>query len=85
MVIIETAGDIARLTQSVYEFYTSTGAIDTLPIVALVRAKDVERNPALASWDIDGHAALLSLSRIEDSDWQSRIEYLIECLQNSPE
>ena len=65
-ILLQTNDDIAKLMQIVYKLYKRLEANDTLPIMAYASAEAVRRNPAIAFWLIDNHAALICLVGTED-------------------
>lgn len=82
LVFIETNDDVAALTQTVYELYRSSPAKYTLWIVGLLSKDAMERNPRSMVWDIDGHAALLSLLMSDHPDLDIWIEALVRRLKD---
>jgi len=66
-IILETSDDVALLCQVVYRLYMSWMPGTPPGIIALLSYEVMERNPSVATWDINGGAALICLLSPEDA------------------
>ena len=61
VVIVETGDDVAHLNQVVNHFYLTYKIDSTLPLLAFLSRKAIERNPMVRCWLIDGRSAITQI------------------------
>lgn len=58
VILLETGRDVSHLCQVVSYFYLTYKTEATLSVLAFAPKKTLKRNPKLALWEVEGHAAL---------------------------